>query len=89
MTVRLTIDKAGRLVLPKPVRVRLGLKPGSQVKMTEREGAVTLEPADLQPALKRKSGVWVHVGVAPPDFDIVRVIKEDREERIRHLLGRG
>ena len=89
MATELTIGKAGRLVIPKPVRERLGLRAGSKVIMTEHERAVTFEPLENQPKLKRKKGILVYTGKLPPDFDVVRAIKEEREERIRHILGRG
>ena len=88
MATELTIGKAGRLVIPKPVRERLGLRAGSKVKMTEHQRAVTFEPLESEPSLKRKKGILVHTGKAPPGFDVVRAIEEDREERIRHILGR-
>jgi len=40
-----TIDSAGRLVIPKPIRDRLGLIPGEIIEIREREGVLELEPA--------------------------------------------
>jgi len=40
-----TIDSAGRLVIPKPVRDRLGLIPGEIIEIREREGVLELKPA--------------------------------------------
>lgn len=39
-SMRSTIDAAGRLVIPKAVRGRLGLGPGAVVELTERDGLV-------------------------------------------------
>jgi AbrB family looped-hinge helix DNA binding protein len=35
-----TIDKAGRLVIPKPIRDRLGLRGGERVEVEERDGEI-------------------------------------------------
>jgi AbrB family looped-hinge helix DNA binding protein len=47
-----TIDRAGRLVLPKAVRAALGLLDGGRVDVSERDGEVTIRPL---PASKRLS----------------------------------
>lgn len=39
-----TIDGGGRVVVPKPVRERLGLRPGSQVELIERDGSIEIAP---------------------------------------------
>jgi AbrB family looped-hinge helix DNA binding protein len=37
-----TIDQAGRIVIPKPIRDRLGLRGGEQVQVEEREGEIVV-----------------------------------------------
>jgi len=39
------IDSAGRVVIPKPLRERLGLDRGQVVEIREREGRIEIEPA--------------------------------------------
>ena len=43
-----TIDPGGRIVIPKPLRQRLGLGPGTTVEITERDGILEIEPANLE-----------------------------------------
>jgi AbrB family looped-hinge helix DNA binding protein len=83
----LKIDKAGRVVLPKPVRDRLGLREGSDLEMLETPDGVVLKAAGQRPSLIKKQGLWVHTGKVPPGFDLVQAVRDDREERIRKLAG--
>jgi len=83
----LKIDKAGRIILPKPVRDRLGLHEGSDLEIEETPDGVILKPAGRRPAMVRKQGLWIHTGTMPAGFDIVKAIEDDREARIRHLAG--
>ena len=39
---KLKIDKFGRIVVPKPLRERLGLKPGSELEVFDQQGGVLL-----------------------------------------------
>ena len=43
--MRTTIDAGGRVVLPKAIRERLGLRPGAEVELVERDGWVEVAPA--------------------------------------------
>jgi AbrB family looped-hinge helix DNA binding protein len=40
-----TIDHAGRLVIPKPLRERLKLSAGTRVDIVEIDGAIEIRPA--------------------------------------------
>ena len=61
--MRSAIDSAGRIVIPKPLRDRLGLERGEVVEIRERDGRIEIEPAPTAMSLvKRASGL-----VAVPD----------------------
>lgn len=83
----LKVDKAGRVVLPKPVRDRLGLHEGGDLEMQETSEGVILKPVEVRPSMIKKRGLWVHTGQLPPRFDVVQAVKDDREDRIRKLSG--
>ena len=40
-----TIDPAGRVVIPKALRERLGLSGGQAIDIRERDGTIEIEPA--------------------------------------------
>lgn len=42
--MKTTIDAAGRVVIPKALRVRLGLDGGTEVDIAERDGLVEIRP---------------------------------------------
>jgi AbrB family looped-hinge helix DNA binding protein len=81
------IDKAGRIVLPKPVRDRLRLRQGSDLEIEERPEGVLLKPIDQRPSMIKEKGVWVYVGSVPKDFDWDNMVDADREDRIKDLSG--
>jgi AbrB family looped-hinge helix DNA binding protein len=83
----LKIDKAGRVVLPKPLRDRLGLRGGSDLEMLETAEGLILRPADRRPSLVRKGRLLVHTGELPAGYDIVKAIGEDRDARARKVWG--
>jgi AbrB family looped-hinge helix DNA binding protein len=83
----LKIDRAGRVVLPKPVRDRLGLKAGTDLEMQETAEGVILRPVQHRPSLIMRDGLLVHRGKLPKGFDWNRMIDEDREDRMRKLAG--
>jgi AbrB family looped-hinge helix DNA binding protein len=83
----LKVDKAGRLVLPKPIRDRLGLHAGSDLELEETAEGVVLKPAERRPSLIKKGSFWVHTGEIPQGYDILKAIDEDRDERMRRAWG--
>ncbi len=84
--MRLRIDKSGRIVVPKPLRDRLGLKPGTELEAVDQSGGVFLRVVEQRPAMVKIDGLWVHQGVAQPGANWDRILEEVREERIEAAL---
>lgn len=42
--MRVSIDAAGRLVVPKPLRDALGIEPGAPLEISVRDGRLEIEP---------------------------------------------
>jgi AbrB family looped-hinge helix DNA binding protein len=81
------IDKAGRIVLPKPVRDRLRLRQGSDLEIEERPEGLLLKLVDQRPSVVQKNGIWVHLGKLPKRFDRETLVDEVRDDRIKELSG--
>jgi AbrB family looped-hinge helix DNA binding protein len=85
--MKLKMDKSGRIVVPKPLRERLGLKADMELEALEQPGGrVLLRPVEQRPSMVKVEELWVHQGVALPDAAWDRVIEDVREERISSLL---
>ncbi|MDA1311994.1 MAG: AbrB/MazE/SpoVT family DNA-binding domain-containing protein [Acidobacteria bacterium] len=52
--MHITIDGAGRIVIPKAVREAAGLKPGDPLDVRYREGRIEIEPVVEQVRLVRE-----------------------------------
>jgi len=85
--MNLKIDRAGRIVLPKKVRDRLRLRPGSNLQLEEHPEGLVLRPAAQRPSMIKRDGLWVHMGKAPRGFNWNDMIDEDRDERIKDILN--
>lgn len=83
--MNLKIDKAGRVILPKPVRDRHGIKAGADLEFEETPDGVILKNINQRPALVKMGNFLVYTGEVPRDFDIVKAIADERETRIRKL----
>ena len=79
---KLRVDKSGRIVVPKLLRERLGLKPGGELEVLEQAGGVSLLPVEQRPSMIKIDGLWVHQGVAQPGANWDLVVEDVREERI-------
>ncbi len=53
--MKTTIDAAGRVVVPKQLRIRLGLTGGTEVEVGERDGAVEIRPVGREVILSQDS----------------------------------
>jgi AbrB family looped-hinge helix DNA binding protein len=89
MVTTLTIDKAGRIVLPKPVRDELQLSPGDSLEVDSSEERVILRPVRGNARIYKKRGVWVMHGGAPLTVETVeKTIQKVRREREQSFLGK-
>jgi len=78
-----TLDKFGRVVIPKRVRDDLGLKPGAVLQIEQADQKILMEPANEKPHVVVKNGVLVFSGTATGD--IVAAIQANRQGRLEKV----
>jgi AbrB family looped-hinge helix DNA binding protein len=83
MTLR--IDKSGRIVVPKALRIRLGLRPDAEIEAVEQSEGVLIRAVLSKPAMAKVDGLWVHEGVAETSANWNKIIDDVREERSRSI----
>jgi AbrB family looped-hinge helix DNA binding protein len=83
MTV--TIDSAGRLVIPKEAREQAGLRPGMPLEVRVRDGRIEIEPAPLDVTIEKRGRFHVAVpktkGPALTNDMVERTRRAVRRER--------
>ena len=89
MNATVTLDKAGRLVLPKPMRDALHLSPGSNLEVEQREDSIILRQPRPDTELVKKNGMWVVKHSEPLTSSIPDLIAQDREDHIQTLIRRS
>jgi AbrB family looped-hinge helix DNA binding protein len=62
MSSKVTIDKAGRVVLPKQVRDNLRLTAGSTLELDSEGERITLRLVRPEATLRQEYGIWVFQG---------------------------
>ena len=58
-TMIVTIDRAGRLVIPKAIREEAGLLPGEPLEVTVQDGRVEIVPAPREIRMRERGGFRV------------------------------
>lgn len=83
--IQISIDRFGRVVLPKGIRDRLGITAGTEFEVEETEDAILLKPVQKQARVIDKGG-WVVFSVGQPvtletvNEAIRRARRENREK---------
>ncbi len=82
-----TIDRFGRIIIPKELRDLFGLKPGSTLEVIPSEQEITLRMVESEPLIARKNGVLIIKTEIRGNEDIVQLIRKQRDERLEKLIG--
>jgi len=83
--VKATLDRYGRVVIPKQVRKQLGLKAGDEFSLVVEGGKISLIPVEGEVPLRKEGDLLVVAStpVGKPED----LIEEVREERMRTVAG--
>jgi AbrB family looped-hinge helix DNA binding protein len=88
MSTTVTLDRAGRVVIPKAVRDELRLASGDTLAMESNGDSVTLRPIRSASVLRKKRGIWVFHGdrkISAAETD--RALEGLRQERDKEMRG--
>jgi AbrB family looped-hinge helix DNA binding protein len=84
-TMKTTIDRAGRLVVPKKIREAAGIVPGSELTIRVADGRIEIEPAPLKVRLVKRGSLTVAV----PRKRILPLTPEAVERTLDQLHRQG
>ncbi|HXP46226.1 MAG TPA: AbrB/MazE/SpoVT family DNA-binding domain-containing protein [Terriglobales bacterium] len=88
MTAKVTLDQAGRVVLPKALRDELHLSPGDILDLTVRGDEVTLRPRRAATPLQKERGIWVfRTGKPMSEAETQETLRNIRAQRHRQSAG--
>ena len=76
------LSEKGQILIPKPIRRKLGLKPGGKVYLSEEKGRLVLSPVPADP-------IAAAAGFLEGDYSLTADLRrEHREERRRERKAR-
>jgi len=78
------LDRFGRVIIPKKVRDKLGLRPGAVLEVQPQGGDVLLKPVQEEPRLLERDGVLVFKGKALGDLG--EAVQSHRRERLKRVV---
>ena len=85
----ITIDRTGRIVVPKSLRERFNRVAGTELEIEAGGDCLQLRRVDAGLALVRKKGILVHHGGARTDLHVAAFIRAERDSRSRRMLPEG
>jgi AbrB family looped-hinge helix DNA binding protein len=85
--MKVTIDKAGRIVIPKPIRDRMGVDAGTHLEIEERAEGLLIRPTTHESAVVERNGLLVHTGKPPADFQWQDFLADEHDRRLREVSG--
>ena len=84
--MQLTLDRFGRMVLPKSIRDGFGLQPGDVIEAEEQKDAIVLRPLTRSDCTRREGRALVFTGKATGE--IGGVLEGVREARLNRVGGK-
>jgi len=89
MNATVTIDKAGRVVIPKEIRENLRLEAGDELALESDDDHLTLRPIGNGARLRKERGIWVFYGGRPiSQEEANREVRRTRERYIERKSSR-
>jgi AbrB family looped-hinge helix DNA binding protein len=83
--MQLTVDRFGRIVLPKAIRDDLGLTAGDRLDVDEQKECVVLRPVRDTGIVRDQEGLLVFSGRAAGDLRAA--VAEHRKARVQRASG--
>jgi AbrB family looped-hinge helix DNA binding protein len=88
MRGKVSLDRAGRVVLPKTIRDKLQLSPGDTFELIVQGDDLTLRPRRSSTPLQKERGIWVfRTGEPLTAADTEETLRNIRVQRRRHNVG--
>jgi AbrB family looped-hinge helix DNA binding protein len=87
MEAEVTLDKAGRLVLPKAFREALRVGPGDTLRIQREEDRLIVSAVHPRATLQKERGIWVYRSGKPANASIREMIDQQRNRRTADLPG--
>lgn len=84
--MQMTLDRFGRMVLPKMIRDHFGLQPGDVIEAEEHSDAIVLRPVTPTGCIRREGRALVFTGKATGD--IAGVLGGVRDARLNRMAGK-
>ncbi|NBB79579.1 MAG: hypothetical protein GVY36_09060 [Verrucomicrobia bacterium] len=79
--MQITIDKAGRLVIPKAYRSRFHFEPGTRIELIAESNSLTLRLPEAEATFRDKDGVLVQCANQSSTVDATAEMNRLREKR--------
>ncbi len=79
-----TIDKFGRIIIPKKFREHLGIHFGTTLNISEEGTRIVIEPVQEKEPVIDKNGILIFTGKLDGKMD--DFIRDDRNQRMKKLL---
>ena len=85
--MKVAVDKFGRILIPKVVRDQLGIDAGTEVELRVEDGNLHARVIRDEGRLVREGNMVYIVSEGSTNVDVVELIRQDREARMRRIAG--